>query len=359
MQNSYIDEIRRQLENCEDHEHFGYGMCNKCCPMRENGVCTFDVDGALEALHAEPYDRQSMWEYINKCANRENRPSRKAVYGGSFNPFHNGHLDIVQQASELFDEVYVVIFRNTSKKDHNTDTEPIRQAIRDIGITNCHVGRSDLMLADFCSVNDITYSIRGLRNSMDYAYEESIACTNKMLNPQLETVYLRAKQDGVSSSCLREFMAFRRDVSAWVPPAVAKNLKERNLPVDGAITDAYKKLDETHGGGTIGFVREHKSEPSLRDVLSFCMGVEDVVPADDFSFCTGGISRREKLRVCISLCTSVGEADEILKKATGFGAVEERMKLLSELFDVDWNRVCGRTLWEQYTHVLKSAISSV
>ena len=78
----------------------------------------------------------------------------------------------------------------------------------------------DGVVADFCIENDIGYTIRGLRNRMDYDYEENIAAVNKLIAPNLETVYFRADNNGIPSSLIAELSKYRKDFSDLVPPAV-------------------------------------------------------------------------------------------------------------------------------------------
>ena len=87
-------------------------------------------------------------------------------------------------------------------------------------LTNCAVCIHDGVVADFCIENDIGYTIRGLRNRMDYDYEENIATVNKLIAPNLETVYFRADNNGISSSLIAELSKYRKDFSGLVPPAV-------------------------------------------------------------------------------------------------------------------------------------------
>ena len=92
------------------------------------------------------------------------------------------------------------------------------------GLTNCTVCIHDGVVADFCIENDIGYTIRGLRNRMDYDYEENIAAVNKLIAPNLETVYFRADNNGIPSSLIAELSKYRKDFSDLVPPAVNERL---------------------------------------------------------------------------------------------------------------------------------------
>lgn len=146
--------------------------------------------------------------------------NRKALYPGSFDPFTNGHLDIVKKAAALFEEIYIVIGINAMKK-RSTDPVAMKQAIEqtlaDCGITNCTVRIHDGLIAAFAKEQGISYMIRGLRNNMDYNYEENIAEVNKLINPNMEYIYFRADNVAVSSSMVKELHAYGQDISKYVP----------------------------------------------------------------------------------------------------------------------------------------------
>lgn len=151
--------------------------------------------------------------------------SNIAIYPGSFDPFTNGHLDMVIKGSKLFDKVHIVIGVNAAKK-RSYDAEKIKVAIeetlRERNITNCEVYVYDGLIAQYTKQNNIGYMIRGLRNNMDYNYEENIAEINKLINPYLEYIYFRAENVAVSSSMVKELHSYDQDVSKFVPPAVWK-----------------------------------------------------------------------------------------------------------------------------------------
>ena len=153
---------------------------------------------------------------------------RKAIYPGSFDPFTNGHLDIVKKASILFDEVYIVIGINSEKKRNFPYTDmkdAIEETLKDMGLNNCFVCIHEGLIAEFARVNDIQYMIRGLRNNMDYNYEENIAEVNKLINPKMEYIYFRADRVGVSSSMVKELLLYKLDVSKYVPTAILKRIQ--------------------------------------------------------------------------------------------------------------------------------------
>ena len=148
---------------------------------------------------------------------------RKAIYPGSFDPFTNGHLDIVKKSAALFDEVHVVIGVNSQKK-RTFEAESMRKAIEQVmeslQITNVKVEVYEGLVAEFARQNQIRYMIRGLRNNMDYNYEENIAEVNKLINPAMEYVYFRAENVAVSSSMVKELHTYGLDVSPYLPKAV-------------------------------------------------------------------------------------------------------------------------------------------
>lgn len=154
--------------------------------------------------------------------------SNSAIYPGSFDPFTNGHLDIVKKASKLFDNVYIIIGINKKKK-RSYDTEKMKSAIirtlEKEKLANCHVFIYDGLVAEFAKEHNATYMIRGLRNNLDYNYEENIAEVNKLINPVLEYVYFRAENVAVSSSMVKELLSYNKDVSKYLPEPVFVTIK--------------------------------------------------------------------------------------------------------------------------------------
>ena len=154
---------------------------------------------------------------------------RKAIYPGSFDPFTNGHLDIVKKAAALFDEVVVIIGVNPKKK-RTFIAENMKRAIEDTmkenGIDNVSVIWLDGLVAQYAKEIGAQYMIRGLRNNLDYNYEENIAEVNKLVNPNLEYVYFRAENVAVSSSMVKELAHYEQDVSIYVPGPVYQCMKK-------------------------------------------------------------------------------------------------------------------------------------
>ena len=152
----------------------------------------------------------------------------KAVYAGSFDPYTNGHKSILKKACTLFKEVHIIIGVNSNKKrnfDINLMKSAIEKDLKEENITNCKVVIYDGIIALYCRENNINYLVRGLRNNMDYNYEENIAEINSLINPKLESIYFRAEERAISSSMVRELLFHKQDVSSFVPRSVLNILE--------------------------------------------------------------------------------------------------------------------------------------
>ncbi len=148
---------------------------------------------------------------------------KTAIYPGFFDPFTNGHLEIVRKASEIFDRVWIVIGVNSDKhRSFPADrmAEAICKTLSHENISNCEVVIWEGLVAEFARLQGTAYMIRGLRNNMDYNYEENIAAVNKLINPELEYVYFRSNNIAVSSTMVKELHGYGKDVSAYVPKEV-------------------------------------------------------------------------------------------------------------------------------------------
>ena len=96
----------------------------------------------------------------------------------------------------------------------------INRVLLQNGLDNCHADICHGLAIRYCEEHDIKIMVRGLRNNLDYNYEENIALANKQINPSIETVYIRAEQISLSSSVIREFYSYDEDVSMYVPQQV-------------------------------------------------------------------------------------------------------------------------------------------
>lgn len=159
---------------------------------------------------------------------------RKAIYAGSFDPFHDGHLDIVKRASKMFDEVYILLAHNPHKTRRFNIfkmSRAIQAMIIQEKLTNCFVIIADEneYTVDIAHALSAQYLIRGVRNQEDFVYEEELAKANEELAPEIETVYLRATMPDISSSFIRKLLSEGKDcASALVPKAIYKIFKEED-----------------------------------------------------------------------------------------------------------------------------------
>lgn len=146
----------------------------------------------------------------------------KAVYAGSFDPFTLGHLDIVEQAVPLFDEVTILICDNSSKT-RMTDAFKMSIMIEECckKYPNVTVDVTKGLVGDYCGLYCYEYLIRGLRNTSDYLYEENIAKINHEVNSDLKTIYFRSQNEAISSSMVKELWKYEKDVDKYLPRGVS------------------------------------------------------------------------------------------------------------------------------------------
>ena len=149
-------------------------------------------------------------------------------YAGSFDPFTIGHLHIVKVASKMFDKVIVGVGANASK-GRRYDKEEMKQAMmatfKRCGLDNVECVIYDGLTYDVALANGATVLIRGIRNGMDYDYEENLAQINYELGG-LDTIYLRAGEYGmVSSSMVYELIKREKDASKYVPAEILNLVK--------------------------------------------------------------------------------------------------------------------------------------
>lgn len=154
----------------------------------------------------------------------------KAVFPGSFDPLTMGHLNLIQRASGLFDELIVTVGTNISKRSLFTPDERvalIQESVADL--SNVRVQMESGLTVDFVKSVNASVILRGLRNSKDYEYEAGIAQMNHYLDNGIETLFLLtdAKYAFISSSLLKEVLHFGGDISELVPPAVVAALAKK------------------------------------------------------------------------------------------------------------------------------------
>jgi len=153
---------------------------------------------------------------------------RVAVFPGSFDPITLGHEDIVRRASQLFDKIIVAIGVNSSKK-YMFSLEERKQMLETVfsDLENLEVVSFQGLTTDFCAKIGAKWILRGVRNASDFEYECTIAKMNKKLAPSIETTILFTSEEysSISSTSVREILAYQGDVSAFVPQVVSKYKK--------------------------------------------------------------------------------------------------------------------------------------
>jgi len=153
-----------------------------------------------------------------------------AVYPGSFDPLTFGHIDIIERALEIFDEVIVSIFVNPNKKPLFTLEERIdilKNVLKDY--SGVKIDNFNGLLTDYLREKKIKVVIRGLRAVSDLEYEFQYANANRTLYPEIETVFFmpRLRYSYLSSSVVREIARFGGDVSKMVPQYVVEKIKNK------------------------------------------------------------------------------------------------------------------------------------
>jgi pantetheine-phosphate adenylyltransferase len=153
-----------------------------------------------------------------------------AVYAGSFDPITNGHLDIIERACKVFDEVIVAIGVNSSKKSLLTLEQKKDCIHRSIPIeiaTKVEIASFEGLLVKFCWQKGAKIIIRGLRAVTDFEYEIGIAHANSNMAPDIDTFFLPTKpmNSFVSSSVVREIARYDGDLSHYVHPYVTMMLR--------------------------------------------------------------------------------------------------------------------------------------
>lgn len=159
--------------------------------------------------------------------------TRTALYPGSFDPFTNGHLDILQRAMEMYDKVIITVAVNKRKNAVFSGQERvdlIRETIRDYDWADrVEIEQFTGLLIDFARKKGVHVLLRGVRQISDFEYEFRMALTNRRLAPDIDTVFLMPDEQltFISATIVKEVAAWGGDLSSFVPDNVAAALRKK------------------------------------------------------------------------------------------------------------------------------------
>ncbi len=156
-----------------------------------------------------------------------------AIYPGSFDPPTNGHLDLIERGSHIFDELIVAILRNPDKSPLFSVDER-RRMLEELtaGIKNVRIDTFDGLTVDYAANVKASAVLRGIRALSDYEYELQMALMNRKLRPELETVFMMPaeKYSYLSSRLVREVAKLGGDITGLVPGLVGRRLSDKLDP---------------------------------------------------------------------------------------------------------------------------------
>ena len=155
---------------------------------------------------------------------------KKGIYPGSFDPITYGHMDVVERAASIFDEIHVAIFDNPNKTPFFSLEERLslnREVFKKY--KNVVVSAFDGLLVDYAMQNQVFTIIRGLRAISDFEYELQIALMNRRLSGKVDTIFFMSneKNSFLSSNIVRQVSKFEGDISSFVPSVVEDALKKK------------------------------------------------------------------------------------------------------------------------------------
>src|SRR5436853_2641136 len=155
---------------------------------------------------------------------------KRAIYPGSFDPVTNGHLDVVERARKIFEDVIVAVAHNDEKQPLFSLEERLELLQQTVGkIDNVRIAQFDGLLVEFAVQQEAIAVIRGLRAVSDFEFEFQMALMNRKLKGAVETIFLMPKEEYtyLSSRIIKEIARLGGDVSGFVPAPVAKALKSK------------------------------------------------------------------------------------------------------------------------------------
>ena len=153
-----------------------------------------------------------------------------AVYPGSFDPVTLGHYDIIERTSKIFDKVILGVLNNRAKSPLFSAEERVNMLKEvTVSLTNVEVQSFEGLLIDFVRQNGAAIIVRGLRAITDFEYELQLAQTNRVIAPEVDTIFLTTnlRYSYLSSSIVKEIAEFDGEISAFLHPAVAEKVREK------------------------------------------------------------------------------------------------------------------------------------
>jgi pantetheine-phosphate adenylyltransferase len=155
---------------------------------------------------------------------------KKIIYPGTFDPITNGHLDIAERASKLFDELIFVVANNPEKQQLFSVAERMEMIIKSTGyLSNIKVETTKILTVDFAKENSALAIIRGLRHVSDFEYEFQMAMMNYNMAPEITTIFMMPSEKYVhlNSSILKDIAKLKGNVSDYVPVYVLEQLQSK------------------------------------------------------------------------------------------------------------------------------------
>lgn len=155
---------------------------------------------------------------------------KKAIYPGSFDPVTLGHLDVIRRAARITDELIVGVLNNNSKNKLFSAEERVKMLEEVTGdIPNVRIQSFDGLLVDFARREECQVIIRGIRATTDYEYEMQMAQTNRIMDPELDTLFLTTSLEYayLSSSTVKEVAIYGGDITKFLPPVVVERLRKK------------------------------------------------------------------------------------------------------------------------------------
>lgn len=153
-----------------------------------------------------------------------------AIYPGSFDPITNGHLDLIERGSRMFDRLIVSVLRNDAKQPLFSVEERTEMLLEVVHVyPNVVVDSFEGLLVDYAAAHSATVLLRGIRAISDYEYELQMALMNRRLRPDIETVFMMANEaySFISSRMVKEVFRLGGNITGLVPPSVETRLQRR------------------------------------------------------------------------------------------------------------------------------------